>query len=277
MASDARALLSQAERIVIGAGSGLSTSGGINYDSPELFQALYPEFAQRGNRTIWQTICSFWNLTDANETKFWGFLSHHVEVNAAIPALPPYLDLFQYLQNKDYFVVTTNVDQQFQKAHFPLDRLWTMQGNYSCFQCETPCEHKIYDNSRMIRRMKATFNAETLEVARETVPRCPNCGLHLVPNLRKDASFVEEPHVVNKSLYHQFLSESKGKRVVFLEFGVGFNSPGAIKYPFEQLVATNPTFCLIRVNLDNHEFPLPIRGKSILVQEDIGTFIESLL
>jgi NAD-dependent SIR2 family protein deacetylase len=277
MGSDARAMLSQAERIVIGAGAGLSASGGLAYDSPEFFQKHYPDFARRGHQTIFEMMNTFWDVNDANETKYWAFVSQHLLANAQIPAVQPYLDLLQYLQSKDYFVVTTNVDQQFQKARFPPDRVWAMQGDYAFFQCEKPCRREIYFNEQMVHQMNATFNTETLEIDRDTVPRCPHCRRHLVPNLRKDAAFVEEPHYVNQPLYNRFLSESRGKRVVFLELGVGVNSPGAIKYPFEQAVAANPTFRLVRVNLTELPLMLPIEEKSVTVQGDIGAFLKSLL
>jgi NAD-dependent SIR2 family protein deacetylase len=221
---------------------------------------------------------SFWDLTPENETKYWAFLSHHLlTIRYEYPVVQPYLDLLQYLQNREYFIVTTNVDHQFHKANFPADKIWAMQGDYSLFQCETPCTREVYNNEQMLRAMRATFNPETLTIDAATIPRCPHCHRYLVPNLRKDDTFIDEPHLVNRPLYQRFLKDSQGKNVVFLELGVGFNSPGAIKYPFEQLVATNPTFRLVRVNMNDPQFMLNIWAKSAVVEGDIATFIKSLL
>jgi NAD-dependent SIR2 family protein deacetylase len=274
----AKAILAAADRIVVGAGAGLSAAGGINYVSPDFFKRHYPAFAQRGYRTIWETMGSFWDLTRKNETKYWAFLSHHLlTIRYDYPAVQPYLDLLRYLQGRDYFIVTTNVDHQFHKAGFPADKIWAMQGDYAFFQCETPCTQEIYENEAMLRAMKATFNEDTLTVDRKTVPRCPRCGKYLVPNLRKDNTFIEAPHFVNRPLYERFLEESAGKKVVMLELGVGFNSPGALKHPFEQLVARNPLYRLVRVNLYDTEFMLPIQSKAIVVQKDIAEFLKELL
>jgi NAD-dependent SIR2 family protein deacetylase len=129
----------------------------------------------------------------------------------------------------------------------------------------------------MLRAMKATFNPDTLTIDRSTVPRCPNCGRCLVPNLRKDDTFVDNPHLANRRVYHQFLKDSAGKNVIFLELGVGFNSPGALKYPFEQLVPGNPSFRLVRVNLNDLDFILPIHKKSTLVKQDNTEFLRNLI
>jgi NAD-dependent SIR2 family protein deacetylase len=277
-AATAKAILAEADRIVVSAGAGISASGGLNYVSPEFFARHYPAFAKRGYRTIWETMGSFWDVTTANETHYWAFLSHHLlTIRYDHPVVQPYVDLYRYLQNREYFIVTTNVDHQFYKAGFPEDKIWAMQGDYALFQCETPCTRDVYENEAMLRAMNATFNPDTLTIDRATVPRCPRCGKHLVPNLRKDDAFVEEPHNVNRPRYRKFIDDSAGKKVVMLELGVGFNSPGAIKYPVEQLVAQNQMFRLVRVNLNDLQFMLPIGAKTTIVQQDIGEFLKGLL
>jgi NAD-dependent SIR2 family protein deacetylase len=237
-AQAAKTLLAEADCIVVGAGAGLSASGGIDYVSPEFFKLHYPDFAKRGCRTIWETMDSFWDITSDNETRYWAFLSHHfLKIRYEYPIVQPYLDLYRYLQGREYFIVTTNVDGQFHKVGFPPDKIWAMQGDYALFQSETPCTRDLYENESMLRAMKATFNPDSLTIDRATVPRCPRCGKHLVPNLRKDETFVDEPHLVNRPRYQRFLEAAAGKKVVLLELGVGFNSPGALRYPFEQLIA----------------------------------------
>jgi NAD-dependent SIR2 family protein deacetylase len=276
-AQAAKVLLDSADRIVVGAGAGLSASGGINYVSPEFFKQYYPAYANRGYRTIWETMGSFWDLTDDNETQYWAFFSHHLlSIRYEHSVVQPYLDLYRYLQGCEYFIVTTNVDHQFYKADFPADKIWAMQGDYALFQCEKPCTREVYENEKLLRAMKATFNPDTLTIDPSTVPHCPHCGRHLVPNLRKDDTFVDDPHLANRRVYHQFLKDAAGKNVIFLELGVGFNSPGALKYPFEQLVAANPSFRLVRVNLDDLDFILPIHKKSTLVQQDTAQFLRNL-
>jgi NAD-dependent SIR2 family protein deacetylase len=278
VSQSAKSLLDSADCIIVGAGAGLSASGGINYVSPEFFTLHYPAFAKRRYRTIWETMGSFWDLIDSNETQYWAFFSHHLlTIRYEYPVVQPYLDLYQYLQNRDYLIVTTNVDHQFHKAGFPPDKIWAMQGDYAFLQCETPCTREVYENETLLRKMKATFNPDTLTIDRSTIPRCPRCGKHLVPNLRKDDTFVDDPHLANRSLYHRFLKDAVRKNFIFLELGVGFNSPGALKYPFEQLVAGNPTFRLVRVNLNDLEFILPIHNKSTVVKQDLAEFLRNLI
>jgi NAD-dependent SIR2 family protein deacetylase len=284
-AEEAKAILRDAERIIVGAGAGLSAAGGINYVSPDFFRQHYPAFASQGYQTIWSTIGQFWDVTPATENQYWAFFSHHVRtIRFEHPVVEPYKDLLEYLvpsspdrQAREYFVVTTNVDAQFSKAGFPSGKIWAMQGDYSLFQCEVPCTREVYNNEEMIRVMQNSFNPDTLTIDPATIPRCPRCGRRLVPNLRKDNTFVEEPHLVNRPLYQAFLQQSVGKKVVFLELGVGFNSPGALKYPFEQLVAANPTFRLVRVNMNDPQFMLPIQARSTVVQGDIAEFLKYLL
>jgi NAD-dependent SIR2 family protein deacetylase len=274
----AQAVLRAADRIVIGAGAGLSASGGINYVGGEFFAQHYVDWAKQGYSTIWETMGTMWRLTPTNATKYWAFLSHHfITIRYDYPVVQPYLDLLQYLKGRDYFVVTTNVDHQFHKAQFPEDKIWAMQGDYALLQCQKPCSREVYPNEEMVRAMKATFDPATLTIDAATIPMCPRCGRNLVPNLRSDDTFVEEPHLVNRPRYRQFLDESAGKKVVFLELGVGFNSPGAIKWPFEQLVASNPTFRLVRVNLNDPQFMLPIQARSTVVTGDIAEFLKFLV
>lgn len=275
---DVRRLLAQADFILIGAGAGLSAAAGLNYQDPELFGQWYPQFARLGLRTIWEAIVAHWAPNDVNRRRFWAFWAHHIQrVRYDAPPGTPYLHLSRLVAGKPHFVITTNVDAQFARAGFPPDRLFTPQGDYGKFQCATPCNHTLHDNRGLVQTLVANTDAARVRVRDSDIPHCPACGEYLERNLRRDGHFVESPHMENQPAYAEFVNRSFAGRLVLLELGVGFNTPGIIRWPFERLVSHHPDASLLRVNVDDARVPVEIETRSIGFREDAAQVIQDLL
>jgi len=271
-------LLAEADYVLIGAGAGLSAAAGLNYQDQALFKAWYPQFAKLGIRTIWEGVTAHWAANDANRRRFWAFWATHIQkIRHDAPPGQAYLDLRRLVSGKKHFIITTNVDGQFEKAGFDPARMYTPQGDYGKFQCATPCSNVLYDNRDAVQKMLANLDEQTLLVRAQDIPRCPNCGGFLERNLRIDQSFVEEPYLVKQTDYTDFVTQSTSGKLVLLELGVGFNTPVIIRWPFERITSLHPDATLIRVNLDDAEVPDEIETKSIGFQEDIARILQDLL
>lgn len=274
---DAQEWLSQADRILIGAGSGLSASGGINYADKELAKKWFPRYYGMGLHTILDIQSVFWNISDENVLAYWGYWANHIQnIRYSSPVLKPYLDLFKLLEEKEYYICSTNVDGQFEKAGFPKEQIYAPQGDYALFQCSKPCTQDVYKNEEMVKTMLGHMD-DSLEIRKEDIPRCPKCGRLLIPNLRKDYTFVEKPHLVNQQAYMDFINKSQKQNLVLLELGVGYNTPGIIRYPFEQITYKNKNAKLIRINLTCAAVPTEIESRSIGIEDDIGKALGDVL
>lgn len=187
---------------------------------------------------------------------------------------PVYENLLALVKDKDYFVITTNVDHCFQKAEFDKARLFYTQGDYGLFQCSVPCTAVTYDNEEMVRDMME--QQSNMRIPSELIPKCPNCGKPLTMNLRSDDKFVEDEgwHRAAER-YNQFLRTRSGK-VLFLELGVGYNTPSIIKFPFWQMTAGNPEATYACINKGESMCPEEIQERTICIDGDIGTAIEDL-
>ena len=202
------------------------------------------------------------------------------------PPKPVYNNILSLVRNKDYFVLTTNVDHCFQKAGFDKERLFYTQGDYGLFQCSEPCHHKTYDNEKQIRAMWE-FRSE-MKIPPELVPHCPVCGKPMSMNLRADDTFVtDEGWSKAANQYETFLQsrniisgsgqqEGTGN-VLFLELGVGRNTPGIIKYPFWQMTAKNPNAQYVCINFGEAFAPYEIEKRSLCIDDDIGEVLQELL
>jgi len=280
--------LEQAETVVIGAGAGLSTSAGFVYSGPR-FEKYFSDFGRKyGFSDMYSG--GFYPYSTLEER--WAFWSRNIYVNRYLdPPEPVYAHLLELVQDKDYFVLTTNVDHCFQKAGFDKKRLFYTQGDYGLWQCSEPCHEKTYDNEETVRAMIEaqgfviapdgalyTPDGVTLEmtVPSELVPHCPVCGKPMSMNLRADNTFVEDEtwHQASERCNH-FLN-SRGGRVVYLELGVGYNTPGIIKYPFWQLTMQNPQATYAIVNFGQAQCPAAIEKQSICLDGDIGAVLEKL-
>jgi NAD-dependent SIR2 family protein deacetylase len=270
-------LIEEADYILIGAGAGLSAAAGLNYGDKELFTKWFPSLAEQGIETIGEACSIYWEVNDSNRREFWAYWSKHIRnIRYETPALKAYLDLFDKLKNKSHFIITTNVDGQFEKAGFDKEKIFAPQGDYGLFQCEKPCSDELFDNKTIIDKMTANINYETFSVREEDIPRCAKCGGFLVRNLRIDDIFVEAPHMTKQKDYIDFVNNSTDGRLVLLELGVGFNTPGIIRWPFERIAKDHPNAKLIRMNRYYAEVPKELEDKSISFNESIEVVISDL-
>jgi NAD-dependent SIR2 family protein deacetylase len=284
-----RQALDTADAVVIGAGAGLSTSAGFIYTG-ERFHAYFQDFA---NKYGFQDMYSGGFYPYQTQEEFWAYWSRYIYVNRYMdPPKPVYDQLFQLAKDKDYFVLTTNVDHCFQKAGFDKKRLFYTQGDYGLFQCSEPCSQETYDNETMVRRMVEAQgfvidNNGTLTIPEgvtlqmtiptDLLPRCPRCGKPLTTNLRSDDKFVEdEGWHVHAEYYSEFLRRHQNLKILFLELGVGMNTPGIIKIPFWQMTAQNRKAVFATINLGEAQVPRQIQPQSICIDADIGAILSKL-
>ena len=264
--------LRDCDAVVIGAGSGLSTAAGFTYTG-ERFEKYFSDFAQKYG--IQDMYSGGFYLFPTQET-FWAYWSRYIFVNRYQEAPKPvYKDLLHLVTGKDYFVITTNVDHCFQKAGFDKKRLFYTQGDYGLFQCSEPCCLETFDNEAVIREMVA--RQENMEIPSELLPVCPHCGKPMTMNLRSDDRFVEDEgwHQAAER-YTNFLRTRSGQKILFLELGVGYNTPVIIKYPFWQMTAKNPNAIYACVNRGQADCPREIGERAVCVDADIGDVVAML-
>ncbi|MDL2229070.1 Sir2 silent information regulator family NAD-dependent deacetylase [Treponema sp. OttesenSCG-928-L16] len=261
--------LAAAEAVLLGAGAGLSVSAGFAYDGRR-FRDNFQDMIDRYGITDMYS-GGFYPFPSPEE--FWAYWSRMIFVNRfEPPADSPYPELLELMKGRDYFVLTTNVDHQFQKAGFPKERLFYTQGDYGLFQCGKPCHKKTYDNEETIRRMVA--EQRDLRVPAELLPRCPVCGGLMTMNLRSDDTFVQDEgwHVASRR-YADFQQRHLSGPVLYLELGVGDNTPGIIKYNFWRRVHENKNAVYACVNLGEAYAPAEISSRSVCINGDVGEAI----
>ncbi len=264
--------IDSADAIVIGAGAGMSISAGFAYDG-ERFEKNFADFRKKyGFADMYSG--GFYPYDSLEE--YWAWWSKHIWVNRYdIGVGQPYTDLLKLVKNKDYFVLTTNVDHQFQMAGFDKKRLFYTQGDYGLWQCRKACHDKTYDNEESVRQMVA--EQKDLKIPSELIPRCPVCGEPMTMNLRCDHFFVQdEGWYAAANRYEDFVRRHKGMRILLLELGVGANTPGIIKYPFWQMAMENPKAVYACVNLGEAYAPKEIEERSVCIDGDIGETLEFL-
>ena len=264
-----RAALDEADALVIGAGAGLSTSAGFTYDG-ERFRKYFADFeAKYGFHDMYSG--GFYPYATPEE--HWAYWSRYILINRYTDAPKPvYENLLRLVRDKDYFVITTNVDHCFQKAGFDKKRLFYTQGDYGLFQCSEPCCRETWDNEAVIRHMVA--EQKDMKIPSALVPRCPHCGKPLTMNLRADGSFVEDEgwHAAAER-YANFLRAREGQKILFLELGVGYNTPVIIKYPFWQMTAKNPRATYACINRGEVFCPAEIADRAVCIDGDIGDIL----
>ncbi len=258
-----------ADAIVIGAGAGLSASAGFIY-SGERFERYFADFKEKYHiRDMYSG--GFYPYSTLEE--YWAWWSRHIYYNRYVDAPKPvYSALYELVKDRDYFVLTTNVDHQFQKAGFDKKRLFYTQGDYGLWQCSKACHQKTYDNEEAVRQMIS--EQKDMKIPSELIPKCPVCGAPMTMNLRQDDSFVQdEGWYAAAERYNDFIRRHKGLHILFLELGVGGNTPVIIKYPFWQMTAENPKAVYACVNYGEAICPQDIEKQSICLNEDIGKVI----
>ena len=277
-----REKIQQADAVVIGAGAGLSTAAGFTY-SGERFEKYFADFGEKyGFSDMYSG--GFYNYDTLEE--YWAYWSRYIYVNRYMdPPTALYKQLFQLVENKDYFVLTTNVDHCFQKAGFDKNRMFYTQGDYGLFQCSKPCHHETYDNEESVKKMVISqgYHIENgnltvpegtqirCTVPTELVPRCPRCGRPMSMNLRSDSTFVQDAGwEAAAKRYEKFMEDHRGQNVVFLELGVGYNTPGIIKYNFWQYAHNWRNAFYVCINKGEADIPGEIREKSVGTDADIA-------
>ena len=261
--------LDLADTVVIGAGAGLSASAGFVYNGGR-FKQYFSDFRTKYGFEDMYT-GGFYPYSTAEE--HWAYWSRYIWVNRYMDAPKPvYENLLSLIEGKDYFVLTTNVDHCFQKAGFDKKRLFYTQGDYGLFQCSEPCCQETWDNEALIRRMME--EQRDMRVPVELLPRCPKCGKPLTMNLRSDDKFVQdEGWYAAAQRYERFLRDCEGSRMLFLELGVGYNTPVIIKYPFWKMTAQNPKAIYACLNAGQAYAPKEIVGQSIIINDDIDRIL----
>lgn len=258
--------IESADAIVIGAGAGLSTAAGFIY-SGDFFHQHFNDFETKyGFHDMYSG--GFYPYDTLEE--HWAYWSRYIFLNRYQDTPKPlYQELLEIIKDKDYFVLTTNVDHCFQKAGFDKHRLFYTQGDYGLFQCSVPCHNETYDNEKAIRSM--VTEQKDMKIPTELIPHCPLCGKTMTMNLRSDNKFVEdEGWEIAASRYDDFIRLHKGLHTLYLELGVGYNTPGIIKYPFWQMTYQNPKAVYACVNYGEAVMPKEIVSQSVCIDADIS-------
>ena len=279
----------QADAVMIGAGAGLSTAAGFVYDG-ERFERIFGDF---GEKYGFHDMYSGGFYPYGTQEEFWAFFSRNIWINRYMDASKrTYEDLLCLVKDKDYFVLTTNVDHCFQKAGFDKKRLFYTQGDYGLFQCSKPCCKKTWDNEETVRQMILSQGfvigehnelslpegrTAAMRIPTELLPKCPNCGRPLTMNLRSDDKFVEDEGWQAAAVeYEAWLTAHQHQKVVYLEIGVGYNTPGIIKYPFWQQVYENDRAVYACLNMEEMRVPEEIGDRSIVIGGDSSDIIKNL-
>lgn len=264
--------IENADAIVIGAGAGMSAAAGFSY-SGERFEKYFSDFHKKyGFSDMYSG--GFYPYETLEE--YWAWWSRHIWINRyAVTAGKPYTDLLNSIKDKDYFVLTTNVDHQFQLAGFDKKRLFYTQGDYGLWQCSKACHNKTYDNEETVRKMVS--EQKDMKIPAELIPKCPVCGAPMTMNLRCDDTFVQDEGWYKAAGYYEdFLRRHTGLHILFLEVGVGANTPVIIKYPFWKMTYQNPKAIYACINLGEAICPDAIAKQSICINADIACVLAAL-
>ncbi len=264
--------IDECDAVIIGAGSGLSAAAGINYGK-EKFKENFPELVDKYGMTDMYT-SSFYDFSSEEER--WSYWAKHIDYLYNIEAKKLYIDLFNLVRYKNYFVITTNVDGQFLKAGFDRKKVFEVQGSLAKIQCAVGCHNKLYDDLDMVKKMRKLD--VDCHIPTKLVPYCPVCNGKMEVNLRKDAFFIEDDnwHELNNN-YEKFINDNKNKKLLLIELGVGFNTPSIIRFPFEEMCFNFNDTKLIRVNDRYLDMAWEIKDKAIMVNDSCDNFIKELL
>ncbi|MGR5091802.1 hypothetical protein ACPV5O_19810 [Vibrio maritimus] len=266
--------LAETDAVLIGAGAGLTAAAGINYLDEQRFAEVFPGWVKKGFTAQYQLMgYPYWTQLEQ-----WGYYKAHLEyVYFGQRHNPLYQQLYDLVKDKDYFVMTSNVDGLFYKNGFDKSRLYTPQGDYGKIQCTVPCSQQVWDIAPFLEAMTPYYDRDEQVLTDERgIPKCPNCGSHMFIHARIDGSFIDSEHEREYRNLMTWLNKNANKQVLLLDLGSGFNTPTVIRLPMENLTQTMPNAHLVRVNLEHDEVSLDIGSKSTLFKQDIGEFIETL-
>jgi NAD-dependent SIR2 family protein deacetylase len=254
----------EADRVVIGAGSGLSAAGGLDFGDEEDFAARFPALVRRGLRAAYQMI----GYSELSEAAFWGFWSVHVmQMRFADGRSPIYETLLRLVREKDCFVLTTNVDAMFVRNGFDPERVWSIQGDYAFLQCLRPCATEVWPSAPPLQRALAAIDPVTQEVADPAcVPRCNTCGGNVFMNVRGGDWFLEEPYEAQRERWRRWFGGIRcGERLLLLDIGSGFNTPSLVRWPMERLALRDPVARIVRINLHHADLPRELGSRGLSV------------
>ncbi|MBQ2640275.1 MAG: Sir2 silent information regulator family NAD-dependent deacetylase [Bacilli bacterium] len=263
--------INKADAIIIGGGAGLSDAAGIHYNG-EKFEHDFKDWIKKyGIKDLYTS--SFYPFKTEEEK--WAYWAKHIYFSYyERKHIDLYKNLFNLVKDKNYFVITTNTDGGFINNGFDKDKVFEIQGSYSKLQCSTPCHNKLYDNEKQVKEWLSNIDKD-LKIPTSLVPKCPVCGENMSVNLRCDDTFVEDDNWYNmQSKYTDFIKNNSDKKVLLLEFGIGFNTPGIIRFPFEEMTFTHNNFRLIRFNDKYAMIPDEIKDRSIPVTDSISEVID---
>jgi len=268
----ASSAIHDAEKLVIGAGAGLSAAAGIEYNGDRFTENFRPFIEKYGIKDLYTS--SFYPFRTQEEK--WAYWARHISLNLYETSVKElYISLMEIASLRDYFIITTNVEGQFTKAGVEKSRFFEAQGNYGYLQCAKACHDKLYNNEKIVARM--ITETSDCRIPSSLVPKCPVCGGDMEVNLRKDNFFVQDTNWhTSETNYRKFISGTEGKSTLFLELGVGYNTPGIIRFPFETMVHNNPDALLIRINRDHPESAPENNQSAISFDEDMTAVINDI-
>lgn len=268
-------LIKDADTVIIGAGAGASTAAGLEYGGKRFRENFHEFIMKYGGHYMTDMYAAGFYPFPSEEAK-WGYWSKHALINRFDPpALPLYKELYDIVKDKEYFVLTTNVDHQFYKAGFADERIFATQGDYGKIQCQRGCHPKTYDAKELFQKMDAA--RKDCLIPSELVPKCPVCGGNMAMNLRCDNYFVEdEAWHEEADRYADFLEQHQSEKVVLIELGVGFNTPIIIRFPFEKMVRENASYSLIRLNKDEAVVPESFGKRAVGIGGDMAHAITDI-
>lgn len=265
--------IKNSDYILIGAGAGLSTSAGFLYDGKR-FEDNFKDYIKKYGFTDMYS-AGFYNFPTLEE--YWAYFSLYVYINRFdIEENETYLNLYNIVKDKNYFVITTNVDGRFIDSKFDKDKIFAVQGDFALFQCSKPCRQETFYNEKYIREM-IKYKKE-MKIPTELIPKCPYCGRNMSMNLRADDTFVQDKNWdEQKNRYEKFLKMSDNSKILFLELGVGFNTPSIIKYNFWRMTLNNKKSVYASINLGECYCASDIEERSICIDYDIAEVLKKLI
>lgn len=265
--------IKNSDYILIGAGAGLSTSAGFLYDGKR-FEDNFKDYIKKYGFTDMYS-AGFYNFPTLEE--YWAYFSLYVYINRFdIEENETYLNLYNIVKDKNYFVITTNVDGRFIDSKFDKDKIFAVQGDFALFQCSKPCRQETFYNEKYIREM-IKYKKE-MKIPTELIPKCPYCGRNMSMNLRADDTFVQDKNWdEQKNRYEEFLKMSDNSKILFLELGVGFNTPSIIKYNFWRMALNNKKSVYASINLGEYYCASDIEERSICIDYDIAEVLKKLI
>lgn len=268
-------MIKKADMVLIGAGAGASAAAGLLYSGPR-FTENFAEFIEKYGSEYMPDMYAAGFYPFPSEEAKWGYWSKHALMNRFYPpAFSLYQDLYEMVKDKEYFVLTTNVDHQFYKSGFDEKRIFATQGDYGEIQCEKGCHPKVYEGEELFYKMDEA--RKDCLIPSELVPHCPVCGGKMAMHLRSDQYFVEDEEWHGAAdRYVEFLEQMKGKNVVLLELGVGFNTPVIIRFPFEKMMRENDSYHLIRLNMTQHFVPQSFGVRAVGISGDLAQAVTDL-